>query len=206
MLATFLDLRSVAVALRGFVYVWLNWMPLKIACKTHTFYVGVYLLIPTKFCFRLSKRSEWWCLSHPYEACFVNTDGSYLRLHLLNSSPPMISIGQVSEQQTTNKWQNLAQGRFPSYFLLSHSSGQSHSTFRLFLVSRPLFSWRLTRSDQTGFPKKFHPQKKSKNTNFPKCSNLQIFEVSDRRSTLINNNNQSTHTWLPGTLLLKKDG
>ena len=145
-------------------------------------------------------------LSHPYEACFVNTDGSYLRLHLLNSSPPMISIGQVSEQQTTNKWQNLAQGRFPSYFLLSHSSGQSHSTFRLFLVSRPLFSWRLTRSDQTGFPKKFHPQKKSKNTNFPKCSNLQIFEVSDRRSTLINNNNQSTHTWLPGTLLLKKDG
>ena len=110
----------------------------------------------------------------------LNTDGSYLRLHLLNSKLQMISIGGTNMPQTCKTCANPAQGRFPLYLeqslphlyfsivlcLLTHLPGPvSHNTLStVFCISTS--HRRLIRCS----PKRFHPQKKIqliKNCNAP---------------------------------------
>ena len=103
----------------------------------------------------------------------LNTDGSYLRLHLLNSSPPMISIGEANMQNWTKIGQNPPQGRFPLYFVLSRSI----SKFSLHILSLPHLPTtfrhltsrrRLTRSDL---------RKSSTHKKKPKIRNVQNVEI-----------------------------
>ena len=106
----------------------------------------------------------------------LNTVGSYLRLHLLNSKLQMISIGEANMQ----KWGKSGTRAFPFTFhtsplhLLAFTPSRNlprpadHiSSLDVSLTSRQIRS-----------PKKFHPQKKIKKNQMSKMFRSSNFQCS----------------------------